>query len=98
MSLFIGGVFMRTRLTSAWSRVCLIANRRLIRSVAAAAALCLLPIRQAFAQATQEASGEANLKPPDLPQVQFRGIDGHKHLFFGLLFCVFGLIFGLAIY
>jgi len=89
---------MRTWLTSAWSSVCLIANCRLIRSAAAAAALSLLPIRQALAQATQEAGGEANLKLPDLSQVQFLGIDGHKLLLFGLLFCVFGLIFGLAIY
>ncbi|HXT75546.1 MAG TPA: sodium-translocating pyrophosphatase [Candidatus Eisenbacteria bacterium] len=61
-------------------------------------ALSLLPIRQAFAQATAEAGGEANLKLPDLSQVHFLGIDGHKLLLFGLLFCVFGLIFGLAIY
>ena len=57
-----------------------------------------MPIRLAFAQATEEAGGEANLKLPDLSQVQFLGIDGHKLLLFGLLFCVFGLIFGLAIY
>jgi len=61
-------------------------------------ALSLLPIRQAFAQATAEAGGEANLKLPDLSQDHFLGIDGHKLLLFGLLFCVFGLIFGLAIY
>jgi K(+)-stimulated pyrophosphate-energized sodium pump len=61
-------------------------------------ALSLLAIRQAFAQATAEAGGEANLKLPDLSQVHFLGIDGHKLLLFGLLFCVFGLIFGLAIY
>jgi K(+)-stimulated pyrophosphate-energized sodium pump len=61
-------------------------------------ALSLWPIRQAFAQGTEEAGGEANLKLPDLSQVHFLGIDGHKLLLFGLLFCVFGLIFGLAIY
>src|SRR5256885_511241 len=98
MSSFIGGVFMRTWLASAWSPVCRLANSRLFKSGAAAAALSLLPIRQAFAQATQEAGGEANLKLPDLSQVQFLGIDGHKLLLFGLLFCVFGLIFGLTIY
>ncbi len=89
---------MRTWLTSAWSPVCRIANSRLIKAGAAAASLSLLPLRQAFAQATQEAGGEANLKLPDLSQVQFLGIDGHKLLLFGLLFCVFGLIFGLTIY
>jgi K(+)-stimulated pyrophosphate-energized sodium pump len=46
----------------------------------------------------QEAGGEANLKLPDLSTVSFLGIDGHKILLFGLIFCVFGLIFGLAIY
>ncbi|HEX3544941.1 MAG TPA: hypothetical protein VHT31_10480, partial [Candidatus Acidoferrum sp.] len=52
----------------------------------------------ARAQEVQEAGGEANLKLPDLSQVSFLGIDGHKILLFGLIFCVFGLIFGLAIY
>ena len=46
----------------------------------------------------QEAGGEAGLKVPDLSQVTFLGIDGHKLLLFGIVFCVFGLIFGLAIY
>ena len=45
-----------------------------------------------------EAGGEASLKLPDLSQVTFFGIDGHKLLLFGILFCVFGLIFGLTIY
>ena len=35
---------------------------------------------------------------PDLSQVTFLGVDGHKLLTIGILFCVFGLIFGLAIY
>ena len=46
----------------------------------------------------QEVGGEAALKLPDLSQVQFLGIDGHKLLLFGILFCIFGLIFGLVIY
>ncbi len=45
-----------------------------------------------------EVGGEANLKLPDLSQVQFFGIDGHKLLLFGLIVCVFGLVFGLVIY
>ncbi len=54
----------------------------------------------AFAQDTGEtAGGEASLKLPDLSQVNFLGgIDGHKLLMIGLLFCVFGLLFGLIIY
>ncbi|MGA7622173.1 MAG: sodium-translocating pyrophosphatase [Candidatus Acidiferrales bacterium] len=46
----------------------------------------------------ESASGEANLKLPDLSSVTFLGIDGHKLLLFGLIFCVFGLAFGLMIY
>jgi K(+)-stimulated pyrophosphate-energized sodium pump len=54
----------------------------------------------ALAQTSGEtAGGEAALKLPDLSQVTFvGGIDGHKLLMIGLLFCVFGLLFGLAIY
>jgi K(+)-stimulated pyrophosphate-energized sodium pump len=42
--------------------------------------------------------GEAALKLPDLSSVSFMGIDGHKLLLVGLVFCFFGLMFGLAIY
>ena len=42
--------------------------------------------------------GEAALKLPDLSQVNFIGIDGHKLLLVGLVFCFLGLLFGLAIY
>jgi K(+)-stimulated pyrophosphate-energized sodium pump len=55
----------------------------------------------AFAQAPAEGEapgGEANLKLPDLSSVNFLGIDGHKLLLFGILFCIFGLVFGLVIY
>jgi K(+)-stimulated pyrophosphate-energized sodium pump len=55
----------------------------------------------AFAQqpAPESVGGEANLKLPDLSSVTFlNGIDGHKLLLFGILFCIFGLIFGLTIY
>src|SRR5580704_16685898 len=62
------------------------------------AVLSMLGCVSARAQEVQEAGGEANLKLPDLSQVSFLGIDGHKILMFGLIFCVFGLIFGLAIY
>src|SRR5438270_437030 len=49
------------------------------------------------AAATPE-GGEANLTLPDLSSVTFLGMDGHKLLMVGLLFCFFGLLFGLAIY
>jgi K(+)-stimulated pyrophosphate-energized sodium pump len=53
----------------------------------------------ALAQPAEPAAGEANLKLPDLSQIQFLGlVDGHKLLTIGILFCVLGLIFGLAIY
>jgi K(+)-stimulated pyrophosphate-energized sodium pump len=55
----------------------------------------------AFGQqpAPESVGGEANLKLPDLSSVTFlNGIDGHKLLLFGIIFCIFGLAFGLAIY
>ncbi|MGD0906292.1 MAG: sodium/proton-translocating pyrophosphatase, partial [Candidatus Acidiferrales bacterium] len=48
--------------------------------------------------AQENAGGEASLKLPDLSQVMFLGIDGHKLLTIGILFCVLGLIFGMTIY
>jgi K(+)-stimulated pyrophosphate-energized sodium pump len=81
---------MRTWLASAWSL-----GSRFAKSSAAAALLTLVT---GAAAAAQEAGGEAALKVPDLSQVTFLGIDGHKLLLFGIVFCVFGLIFGLAIY
>jgi len=64
---------------------------------AGAALLATLPAASA-ARAQQGGAGEANLKLPDLSQVQFLGVDGHKLLLGGLLFCVFGLCFGLTMY
>jgi len=59
----------------------------------------LLGAAAAYAQSPGEAAGgEANLKLPDLSSVNFLGIDGHKLLLFGILFCIFGLVFGLVIY
>ena len=51
----------------------------------------------AFAQG-ESTGGEANLKLPDLSSVSFLGIDGHRLLMVGILFCIFGLGFGLVIY
>jgi K(+)-stimulated pyrophosphate-energized sodium pump len=66
---------------------------------AAAVIVTLLGAAAAQAQAPGEApGGEANLKLPDLSQVNFLGMDGHKLLLFGILFCIFGLVFGLVIY
>jgi len=54
----------------------------------------------ALAQPGSESTGgEAALKLPDLSDVTFLGgLDGHKLLMIGLLFCAFGLLFGLVIY
>src|SRR6202521_4705859 len=72
---------------------------RIAKKCAASAGLMMLSAAAAMAQqAPGTEGGEANLKLPDLSSVNFLGIDGHKLLLFGILFCVFGLAFGLAIY
>jgi K(+)-stimulated pyrophosphate-energized sodium pump len=85
---------MRKWFTSSPSLACRVAR---LAAAACLVAAGLLPV-PVFAQTTQEAGGEANLRLPDLSQVQFLNVDGHKLLLFGILFCVFGLIFGLVIY
>jgi K(+)-stimulated pyrophosphate-energized sodium pump len=72
------------------------AARGLLKATAVLSAMALTAL-SAQAQAP-EAAGEANLKLPDLSQVSFFGMNGHKLLLFGILFCVFGLFFGLTIY
>jgi K(+)-stimulated pyrophosphate-energized sodium pump len=72
-----------------------------IKLSAAGAALIalLLTSGAAHAQGTgQSAGGEANLRLPDLSSVRFFGINGHSLLMWGILFCVFGLIFGMVNY
>src|ERR1700731_581475 len=70
-----------------------------VKKCAASASLLLLSPVAAMAQGAPEpAGGEANLTLPDLSSVNFLGIDGHKLLLFGILFCIFGLLFGLVIY
>src|SRR6266481_1018270 len=81
---------MRVWLASAWFR-----GRKFIKFGVTAAVLTLFSAASALAD---EAGGEANLKLPDLSQVTFLGIDGHKLLLLGIAICVFGLGFGLAIY
>ncbi len=71
---------------------------RFAKTFAATFALVTLTGAAAFAQPNGEVGGEANLKLPDLSQVQFLGTDGHTLLLFGILFCIFGLLFGLTIY
>ena len=52
----------------------------------------------AFGQTEHAGGGEANLVLPDLSTVNFLGMNGHALLMIGLIFCVGGLLFGLAIY
>ncbi|HEX3986492.1 MAG TPA: sodium-translocating pyrophosphatase [Acidobacteriaceae bacterium] len=47
---------------------------------------------------TEHAGGEANLQLPDLSTVNFLGMNGHKLLMFGPLFCILGMIFGFFMY
>src|SRR5580658_5079665 len=68
------------------------------KTAAALAAMLALSASAALAQTAETAGGEANLKLPDLSQVSFLGIDGHKLLMVGIVFCVLGLIFGMVIY
>ncbi len=68
-----------------------------ISRFAALVSFLTLAVSGALAQ-PEQASGEANLKLPDLSSVTFLGMDGHKLLSIGILFCLLGLIFGLVIY
>src|SRR5208337_932892 len=77
------------------------AKKRFAKTSATLATLLLLTAGYALAQPaaqTDEAGGEAALKLPDLSSVSFLGVDGHRLLMIGLLFCVFGLGFGMTIY
>src|ERR1022692_2265454 len=67
----------------------------------AVAALLTVGAPSAFAQpAGESAGGEASLKLPDLSSVSFLNgaIDGHRLLMIGILFCLFGLSFGMVIF
>src|SRR2546423_2437460 len=74
---------------------------RLSKPFATFATLLLLTAASALAQPAGEAGGgEAALQLPDLSSVTFLNgaIDGHKLLLIGILFCIFGLGFGMAIF
>src|SRR5947207_6893683 len=73
-----------------------IAFRRLLKS--ASVLISFLSLSVAAMAQPERVSGEANLQLPDLSSVFFRGVDGHTLLKIGILFCIFGLGFGLVIY
>ncbi len=82
-----------------WMETLVFEGFRLSKTFATLAALLFLTAATALAQPAGEAGGgEAALQLPDLSSVSFLGMDGHRILTIGLLFCVFGLGFGLAIY
>jgi K(+)-stimulated pyrophosphate-energized sodium pump len=54
--------------------------------------------QQSTAPPSHELSGEAGLKLPDLSSVSFLGMNGHRLLLIGILFCIFGLLFALVQY
>src|SRR5215475_3716622 len=92
---------MRTWLENAWSH-CSSAVLNGFGKLAALSATALVATTGAMATAAKpadEAGGEAALKLPDLSSVQFAGgINGHSLLLWGILICIFGLLFGLIIY
>ncbi len=95
---------MRTRLATARATGEGRPVSRMARMFAAIAALVFTLASAGTAKAAEGTGGEANLKLPDLSQVKFlsstnhMGIDGHTLLVFGILFCLFGLAFGMTIY
>jgi K(+)-stimulated pyrophosphate-energized sodium pump len=92
-SIRFGGIFMRISIDAAWSRC-----SAMVKRFPAATAVLLLSACSLLAAQSDEAGGEANLRLPDLSTVSFLGIDGHKLLMFGILICIFGLVFGLVIF
>jgi K(+)-stimulated pyrophosphate-energized sodium pump len=72
-----------------------------LRKISTIAVLLTACATTAMAQpAGESAGGEASLKLPDLSSVSFLNgaIDGHKLLLIGILFCIFGLGFGMVIF
>ena len=72
--------------------------RSAIARAMAFVALLFVTTTCALAQPAGEVGGEAALKVPDLSTVSFLGINGHNLLMIGIVFCVFGLGFGMAIF
>ena len=89
---------MRNWLTSFASHSFASPGSRMFKLATIAVSFLTLSASAALAQ-PEQVSGEASLKLPDLHSVTFfGGWDGHFLLSIGILFCVFGLGFGLAIY
>ncbi len=98
------GLIMRT-----WLATAAFQGRRVVsgflkntflKKTLALATLLTASAATAVAQSSGEAGGEASLKLPDLSSVSFLNgaINGHNLLEIGILFCIFGLGFGMVIY
>jgi K(+)-stimulated pyrophosphate-energized sodium pump len=98
------GLIMRTWLATAASEGRLAVSGFLksasLKKALALATLLTVGPATALAQSSGEAGGEASLKLPDLSSVSFLNgaINGHNLLQIGILFCLFGLGFGMVIY
>src|ERR1700757_2872379 len=93
-------VLIRRTHMRTWLATAAFTLRRMAMKTPAVVVLLTLSAAAAFAQPAGEAGGEAALKLPRLDLVSFfnGAIDGHKLLLIGILFCLFGLGFGMAIY
>ena len=84
-----------------WLATAAFLTRGVAKKFFAVTALLTVSAVTAWAQPSGETpGGEASLKLPDLSSVNFLNgsIDGHKLLLIGILFCLFGLGFGMAIF
>src|SRR5574340_518369 len=68
------------------------------KRISAAIGLLLLSAAGLPVYAAEEAGGEASLKLPDLSSVSFLGMSGHRLLLYGIVVCIFGLLFGMTIF
>ena len=75
-------------------------GRLTAKIVAGGGALILFLMAAGAAHAQGESGGRRGESETcrTLSQVQFLGVDGHKLLLWGILFCIFGLCFGMTIY
>ncbi len=88
-----------------WLATAALQTRRVVTgflkiSIALASVLTVGAVSALAQPAGETAGGEASLKLPDLSSVSFLNgaIDGHRLLMIGILFCIFGLGFGMVIY
>jgi K(+)-stimulated pyrophosphate-energized sodium pump len=90
--------FRERRVVSAFLIGCI--RKNFVKTTLALAGLFTVGAATALAQPAGEAGGEASLKLPVLSSVSFLNgaIDGHRLLLIGILFCIFGLGFGMVIY